>query len=212
MLHHDILHTYTPAREDFELRVLSHSVFLVPVRTRTSIPVCCLRARPANALVRHSPRALLSASALPPGEVPSGACFNWTEIRPRHSPVRLRVAVGLAQIAARQDDAHELWRGEIRRQAQVHGGHIAPARHVSFSASSASAAAAAAARRCMRSFVDVPANSERLQPTALLLGMLRIHTHTGTSTSTSTSAHWYRYTPMRRREGVVTESCPKSIL
>lgn len=65
-----------------------------------------------------------------PGEVTPRALDGWAEERLRHRAVRLRVAVGLAQVAAGENEAHELWRGYVLRYAQVNKGHVFPTSHL----------------------------------------------------------------------------------
>lgn len=65
-----------------------------------------------------------------PGEVSSRSLNGRPEERLRHRSVRLRVAVSVAQVAAGEDEAHELRRGYVARDAQMDKGHVLPAGHL----------------------------------------------------------------------------------
>ena len=65
-----------------------------------------------------------------PGEMSSRPFDRRPEERLRHRPVRLRVAVSLAQVATGEDEAHELRRGYVLRYAKMDKGHVLPAGHL----------------------------------------------------------------------------------
>lgn len=81
----------------------------------------------ADVAERHLPHALLLP--VPAGEVPPPA-VHGTKERLRHGSVCLRVAIGLTQVPAAGDEAHQLRRRDEAGHAQVDGGHILPACHL----------------------------------------------------------------------------------